>query len=202
MSKKNKKTKKKEANKPSGKSWEIGQRTLTVWSVAVPLLALAVIAFCLLAYDSDFLFRVQELNLFLYTPLFFKQQMVVAGGFLTWIGTYFTQYFYHTWMGVTMLCAWWALLMWITKKAFNIPARWTVALLVPVALLLLTDVDMGYWIFYLKLRGHFFVATIGSTIAVALAWVYRLLPSRFAIRTAFIALTAILFYPFLGFYAL
>ena len=202
MSKKNKKTKKKEANKPLGKSWEIGQRTLTVWSVAVPLLALAVIAFCLLAYESDFLFRVQELNLFLYTPLFFKQQMVVAGGFLTWIGTYFTQYFYHTWMGVTMLCAWWALLMWLTKKAFNIPARWTVALLVPVALLLLTDVDMGYWIFYLKLRGHFFVATIGSTIALLLVWLYRSLPSRYAIRTVFIALTAILFYPILGFYAL
>lgn len=202
MSKKNKKTKKKEANKPSGKSWEIGQRTLTVWSVAVPLLALAVIAFCLLAYESDFLFRVQELNLFLYTPLFFKQQMVVAGGFLTWIGTYFTQYFYHTWMGVTMLCAWWALLMWLTKKVFNIPAQWTVALLVPVALLLLTDVDMGYWIFYLKLRGHFFVATIGSTIALLLVWLYRLLPSRYAIRTVFIAFTAILFYPILGFYAL
>lgn len=202
MSKKNKKTKKKEANKPLGKSWEIGQRTLTVWSVAVPLLALAVIAFCLLAYESDFLFRVQELNLFLYTPLFFKQQMVVAGGFLTWIGTYFTQYFYHTWMGVTMLCVWWALLMWLTKKAFNIPARWTVALLVPVALLLLTDVDMGYWIFYLKLRGHFFVAAIGSTIALLLVWLYRLLPSRYAIRTVFIALTAILFYPILGFYAL
>ncbi len=202
MSKKNKKTKKKEANKPLGKSWEIGQRTLTVWSIAVPLLALAVIAFCLLAYESDFLFRVQELNLFLYTPLFFKQQMVVAGGFLTWIGTYFTQYFYHTWMGVMMLCVWWALLMWLTKKAFNIPARWTVALLVPVALLLLTDVDMGYWIFYLKLRGHFFVATIGSTIALLLVWLYRLLPSRYAIRTVFIALTAILFYPILGFYAL
>ena len=202
MSKKNKKTKKKEANKPLGKSWEIGQRTLTVWSIAVPLLALAVIAFCLLAYESDFLFRVQELNLFLYTPLFFKQQMVVAGGFLTWIGTYFTQYFYHTWMGVMMLCVWWALLMWLTKKAFNIPARWTVALLVPVALLLLTDVDMGYWIFYLKLRGHFFVATIGSTIALLLVWLYRSLPSRYAIRTVFIALTAILFYPILGFYAL
>lgn len=202
MSKKNKKTKKKEANKPLGKSWEIGQRTLTVWSIAVPLLALAVIAFCLLAYESDFLFRVQELNLFLYTPLFFKQQMVVAGGFLTWIGTYFTQYFYHTWMGVMMLCVWWALLMWLTKKAFNLPARWTVALLVPVALLLLTDVDMGYWIFYLKLRGHFFVATIGSTIALLLVWLYRLLPSRYAIRTVFIAFTAILFYPILGFYAL
>ena len=202
MSKKNKKTKKKEANKPLGKSWEIGQRTLTVWSIAVPLLALAVIAFCLLAYESDFLFRVQELNLFLYTPLFFKQQMVVAGGFLTWIGTYFTQYFYHTWMGVMMLCVWWALLMWLTKKAFNIPARWTVVLLIPVALLLLTDVDMGYWIFYLKLRGHFFVATIGSTIALLLVWLYRSLPSRYAIRTVFIALTAILFYPVLGFYAL
>ena len=201
MSKKNKKkTNNKETKKAAKKTWTIGSRTLSVWSFVLPLLALLTIAICLLAYESTFLFRVQELNLFLYTPLFFKQQMVVSGGFLTWIGTYFTQFFYHPWLGVTLLCAWWALLMWLTKKAFNIPTRWIVVVLIPVALLLLTNVDLGYWIFYLKLRGHFFVATIGSTIAIALVWLYRSLPKRF--RWAFIILSTALFYPLIGFYAL
>ena len=201
MSKKNKKkTNNKETKKATRKTWTIGSRTLSVWSFVLPLLALLTIAICLLAYESMFLFRVQELNLFLYTPLFFKQQMVVSGGFLTWIGTYFTQFFYHPWLGVTLLCAWWALLMWLTKKAFNIPARWIVVVLIPVALLLLTNIDLGYWIFYLKLRGHFFVATIGSTIAIALVWLYRSLPKRF--RLAFIILSTAVFYPLIGFYAL
>lgn len=201
MSKKNKKkTNNKETKKATRKTWPIGSRTLSVWSFVLPLLALLTIAICLLAYESMFLFRVQELNLFLYTPLFFKQQMVVSGGFLTWIGTYFTQFFYHPWLGVTLLCAWWALLMWLTKKAFNIPARWIVVVLIPVALLLLTNIDLGYWIFYLKLRGHFFVATIGSTIAIALVWLYRSLPKRF--RLVFIILSTAIFYPLIGFYAL
>lgn len=201
MSKKNKKkTNNKETKKATRKTWTIGSRTLSVWSFVLPLLALLTIAICLLAYESMFLFRVQELNLFLYTPLFFKQQMVVSGGFLTWIGTYFTQFFYHPWLGVTLLCAWWALLMWLTKKAFNIPTRWIVVVLIPVALLLLTNIDLGYWIFYLKLRGHFFVATIGSTIAIALVWLYRSLPRR--LRLAFIILSTAVFYPLIGFYAL
>ena len=201
MSKKNKKkTNNKETKRATRKTWTIGSRTLSAWSFVLPLLALLTIAICLLAYESMFLFRVQELNLFLHTPLFFKQQMVVSGGFLTWIGTYFTQFFYHPWLGVTLLCAWWALLMWLTKKAFNIPTRWIVVVLIPVALLLLTNIDLGYWIFYLKLRGHFFVATIGSTIAIALVWLYRSLPKR--LRLAFIILSTALFYPLIGFYAL
>lgn len=198
-----KKQQSKKAMKESRNTLTIGRRTLKGWSVMASILTLIAVAAALLCYESNFLFRAQELNLFLYTPLFFKQQMVVAGGFLTWIGTYFTQFFYHPWLGIALLCAWWGLLMWLTKKAFNIPARWAVAWLVPVALLLLTDVDLGYWIFYLKLRGHFFVATIGSTAAVALVWLYRSLPARpTGLRTAFIALAVVLGYPLLGFYAL
>ena len=168
----------------------------------LPLVALVVVGAALIAFESGVLFRVQELNLFLYTPLFLKQQMVVSGGFLTYLGTYFTQFFYHPWMGVLMLCLWWALLMLVLKKAFNIPAKWMLLVLIPVALLVITDVDLGYWIYYLKLRGHFFVATIGTTAAVALAWAYRTLPGKFFLRTAFIAIATIVGYPFLGFYAL
>ena len=53
------------------------------WSWIYPLLLS--VAALLLAYgvivgqESAYLFKVQELNLFLYSPLFFHQQMVVPG---------------------------------------------------------------------------------------------------------------------------
>ena len=73
--------------------------------------ALAAIACGLLIGESDLLWKVQELNLFLDTPLFFKQQMIVAAGLLTYVGTWFTQFFHIAWAGVAMLCAWWLLLL-------------------------------------------------------------------------------------------
>lgn len=168
----------------------------------IPLLALIAIAVTLLVYDYDYLFRVQELNLFLDTPLFFKEQMVVPGGFLTWAGTYFTQFFYHPWIGVVLLCLWWLLMMWMAKRAFRIPAYASALLLFPVAMLLITDVDLGYWIFYLKLRGHFFAATIGTTAAVALVWLYRTVPSRWQLHNIYILLSTAIAYPLMGFYGL
>ena len=60
----------------------------------------------LLLFESDVLYRIEELSLFLYTPLFFKQQLVVAGGMLAYLGTYFTQYFYHPWLGALLFCLW------------------------------------------------------------------------------------------------
>ena len=151
------------------------------------LAALVATAWCLLTYESEYLWKVQELNLFLDTPLFLKQQMVTSGWLLTWVGTYFTEFFYHQWLGVTLLCLWWALLMWVTGRTFRVPMKWAVVLLIPVAALLVTDVDLGYWLYYLKLRGHFFAATIGTTVAVACVWLFRLLPDKFFLRQLFIA---------------
>ena len=50
--------------------------------------SLLLIAILLIAFESDFLFRIQEQNLFLHTPLFFQQHMTKAGGLLTWAGCY------------------------------------------------------------------------------------------------------------------
>ena len=70
------------------------------------IIALAAIACGLLVYESDLLWKVQELNLFMNTSLFFRQQMVVPAGILTYVGTWLTQLFYHPWLGVTVLCGW------------------------------------------------------------------------------------------------
>ena len=166
------------------------------------LAALAAIACGLLICESDLLWKVQELNLFLDTPLFFKQQMVVASGFLTYVGTWFTQFFHIAWVGVAMLCAWWLLLLVLLKKTFSFPAKWASLLLIPVALLLITDVNTGYWIYMLKLRGHFFVATIGTTAVVAALWAFRSLPDRYWLRCVWMVLTCVVGYPIFGIYAL
>ena len=46
------------------------------------LTALLIIAIALLYFESDLLWKVQQYNLFLDTPLFFHERMVVSGGFL------------------------------------------------------------------------------------------------------------------------
>ena len=172
-------------------------KTISTW-----LLALIIVAGSLLFFENDFLWKTQELNLFLTTPAFFSQQMVVPGGFLTYIGTFLTQFLAIPWLGVLMLCALWYLLMWLTRRTFCISHRWSVLMFIPVALILLTIVDMGYWVYLLKLRGHFFVTTLGVTSVVALLWAFHCLPSRFQLRAVFIVLVVLVGFPLLGIYAL
>ena len=163
---------------------------------------LAVIAGVLLFYEGDLLWKLQELNLFLSTKLFFQQQLVVPGGLLTWVSTFFQQFLAWPLAGVLLLCGWWLLLMWLTKRTFRLPPFWAPLALIPVGLLLLTVTDMGYWIYVLKLRGHVFAATIGTTTAVSLLWLFRLLPQRFLLQPAFIVAATLVGYPLIGIYGL
>ena len=72
--------------------------------VIVWFIALAVIAGALLMFESNLLWKLQEMNLFLTTPMFFRDQMVVPGGLLSWAGTFLTQLFRWPWLGVLVLC--------------------------------------------------------------------------------------------------
>lgn len=171
--------------------------TLTIW-----VGALTAIAGALLLFESDQLWKLQQKNLFLYSTLYLKEQLVVPGGLLTWMGTWCTQLLYYPWLGVSLLCAWWFLLMNLTKQAFRIPDRWAILLLIPVALLLLTNMELGYWIYILKLRGHFFISTIGTTAVAALLWEFRYIPEKYCLRALFILVVCALGYPLFGIYGL
>lgn len=164
--------------------------------------ALLLIAIALLCYESDLLWKIQQYNLFLDTSLFLKEQMLVPGGLLSYISCYFTQYFYHPWLGVTILCGWWLLLMWLTKQTFRIADNWVVLTLIPVALLLIANMDLGYWHYFMRLRGYFYVATIGTTAAVAMLWAFWALPQMLWLRIVFILVAAAVGYPLLGIYGL
>lgn len=172
------------------------------FALAIWLVALVVIAGALLIFESDQLWKVQEKNLFLCSMLYLKEQLVVPGGFLTWAGTWFTQFLYYPWLGVLLLCGWWLLLMFIIKRAFRIPDRWAILMLIPVAILLLANMTMGYWIYLLKLRGYFFVSTIGTTVVAALLWGFRCIPDKYYLQSVYIFIACALGYPLLGVYGL
>ena len=92
--------------------------------------------------------------------------------------------------------------MWLTKRTFNIPVRWTVVSVIPVAILLVANMDMGYWVYFMKLPGYFFAATIGTTAATALLWAFRGLSENKWIRAAYVFAATLVGYPLLGVYAL
>ena len=170
--------------------------------IALWLGAMIVVAFALLYEEADFLWKVQQHNIFLNSFLFFRQQMVVPGGMLSYLGAFLTQHFYYPWVGVILLCGVWLLLMWLTERAFGIPEKWKVLTLIPVAILLLADMELGYWVYVIKLRGFFYVATLGVTAGTALLWAFQKLPEKLWLRAAFIVLVALAGYPLMGVYAL
>lgn len=159
-------------------------------------------AVLLAVLEGDVLFRIQEQNLFLHTPLFFRQCMVTAGGLLMWMGAYLTQFLYYPMLGAGLLCLLWAFLMWLLGRTFHLPDQWMPITLVPVACLLIANVDLGYWIYYLKLRGYFFDATLGAIAAVGLTWAYRCLPKKAYLRTLFVPIATTIGYVLFGFYGL
>lgn len=170
--------------------------------IALWLVALMTVAITLLYVESDFLWKVQQNNLFLYSSLFFKQQMAVPGGMISYLGSFFTQYFYVVWVGVAMLCGWWLLLMWLIKCTFCVSDRWSIITLIPIAILLVANMDLGYWIYVMRLPGYFFSPTIGTTVGVALLWTYRKLPGEIWTHVGYTAFVVLAGYPLIGVYAL
>ena len=174
-----------------------GHATTLVW-----LTALIIAATVLLAYERHVLWKIQEQSLFLDTSLFFRQQMVAPGGLLTYVGSFLTQLLYYPVLGVAVLCVWWGLLLELMRRTFRIGNPWSMLLLVPIALLLVANVDMGYWIYPIKLKGWYFDATVGLTAVVALLLAYRSLSAHRMWRRVLLLLTVVVGYLLIGSYAL
>lgn len=161
----------------------------------------AIVAYVALLTDqSDYLFRSQELSLFLPSKGFFQQQMVVPGGFITWLGAWFTQFFYYPWLGILLLVALWVLIYGLSLSLFKVSRHWALLGLIAPLALMATVTNLGYWLFHLKSLGYMYSNTLGFLFALLLLWGYRLMPSGFRICWIFIAVA--FGYPLIGAYAL
>ncbi len=190
------------------------QRKDTVKAVANPLennwqtflpyllfLCFAVFAFWLLACkNADYLYAVQERSLFIHDESFFHHRMMFIGGFAQWIGCYLTQFFYYPWLGALMLIVILGLIYALTLATYRNTPFIAIAALIPLFALLTSEVCIGYWLYYVKLEGYWFTLPICYLVMSIALFLYRLLKGK--MQLAWIAVSGILLYPFIGAWAL
>lgn len=167
----------------------------------IPILCalfIAVLSYIFLYEDySDVLRRVETLNLFTDTMTHLQNCLKTPGGLLTWGGTYLTQLFYHPEYGVTVLSLIWIVTFFLIQKAFSIKNIYSPLALIPVVCLLISILQLGYWIYYMKHPGYFFCESLG-VMAVALLVLFSRAYRYGIIGSVIAALT----YPLFGYYSL
>ena len=166
----------------------------------VPLLlsaALLLMGAWVMRTESEVLYRMQELSLWLPTRHFFQTSTIYPGGVLTWAAAFMTQFFFHPDLGMVLLLLCWALIMVCLCYLFHLRGPWRLlTLLVPLALMA-GLVQTGYWLYYMKLQGHVWVPTLGVLFATLLAIVHLLLPRRW-MKRGWLLLVGVLGYPLMG----
>lgn len=194
-----KNNKKANVNVPKGGEGRRFAFTEGVVKWIVPLFFVAV-WLALVLFEGPQLYRIQELSTFLCTKMFFGEMMTAPAGLLSYAASFLVQFFYYPALGAAMYVALLSVVYLLVRRLFGIPLRWALVALLPVVLLLWSNVYMGYWIFYIKVAGYFYVLLLG-TIAVLLAMLaYRRVPAW--AQYPFVALWTIAGYPLIGVYSL
>ena len=160
-----------------------------------------VVAWALLAfYESATLHRVNELSVFLYDNLFYEEMMQLPAGILYYAASWLTQFFYIPLLGATLYVALLALVYWLTYRVFDIPPRLRLLAMMPVVALLASNTQLGYWIFYLKIPGYYYVALLGVLVSLLALWIVK--RSHLFLKPLIIAAWVYFAYPCIGVYAL
>ena len=178
-----------------------------------PLLVLFISYFILLAWyflyvrNADTMFFLQDRGWWNSTSLFWDECTRVPGGWLSWAGAYLTQFFYYPALGCSMLIALWVATFFLAKWSFRVPSEWSFLLFIPMAALLCSDIQLGYWVYILKDIDYVFYHPLGLLAALFLSVPFwRYLPVSDNVRQwialAWIPMVAALFYYPLGIYSL
>lgn len=166
-------------------------------------LVFAVFAFWLLTVkNADYLYAVQEHSLWVSDRSFWDDKMMVAGGLAQWIGCYFTQFFYYPWLGALLLIIFWAAIYALLLRTLHIKPLWSAAALLPLFALLLSEVDMGYWLYYIKMPGYWFTQPVCILVALLATWGFaslsKLQRRKSLMQCAYILLITLALYPLVG----
>ncbi len=119
--------------------------------------------------NADLLYTWQEYGLFMSTSSFMAET-VSNYGLWAWIGSYLTQFFYYPWLGSGMLIAMWIISYYLIASAFKMQDEWSPIALIPFVSLLISVVQVGYWIYYINTPGYCFSFSACYLIAALITW--------------------------------
>lgn len=175
------------------------QRLFSLISTAVITVALIAYAmYVLVGLYSDVLITAQDRNAFSADPLYFSELMSRPFGLFQYVGGYLTQLFYHPALGAAVLVAIWTASAFIGIKAFGLKGVWRSLVIVPVACLMASTVDLGYWVYCLNISGYWFSNSVALLCLVLMLWAANATPRRYRIAWYVIGFCI---FPFFGWFS-
>lgn len=166
-------TNKKISNEPNNKKKNTSNLFSGKWFT---IMAFSIVAYLILVvFHNDYLYAVENHSLWLNSRHFLEERMLQPGGLMMWAGCYLTQYFHYPFLGALILVALWVLVYWLTIKAFRLEKGNCILALIPVTALLCSEIDLGYWLYYIKIPGYWFSESIGVAFTLAAIYLSRIL---------------------------
>ena len=175
------------------------------WSEAAPFLliplALVLAGLALVGQESELMLRSQEINLWLPTTAFWESLSQYPGWGVTWLSCYLTQFFYHPWLGTTLMVLLWLGITVLLVRAYHLNGAWRLLPLLVCAALMAAYVQTGYWVYFQKLPGHMMVPSVGLFLATLALWVASLIRNRW-LHLGWTIVVGLLAYPLMGMWGL
>ena len=163
------------------------------------LLAFMLFAVYILYVNQEVLYTAHDRSEFIFGAAFLHTLLSKPFGLMQYVGAWLTQFFYHPALGASMLAVVWTLIFIVGTKAFRLQGSASALMLLPVACLLTSVVDLGYWIYTFTIKGYWFSQSIGYLVMLLLLWAARLTPRKWHLAWYLLAFCT---YPLLGWFAM
>ena len=163
------------------------------------LLAFMLFAVYILYANREVLYTAHNRSEFIFGAPFLHTLLSKPFGLMQYVGAWLTQFFYHPALGASMLAVVWTLIFIVGTKAFRLQGSASALMLLPVACLLTSVVDLGYWIYILTIRGYWFSQSVGYLVMLLLLWTARQTPRKWHLIWY---LLAFCIYPIMGWFAM
>jgi hypothetical protein len=177
----------------------ISKNTKSVVVLYVSLLAFISFVVYVLYLNQEVFYTAHDRSEFVCGAPFFHTLLSKPFGLMQYVGAWLTQLFCRPAVGVGVLGLIWLLIYVVGTKAFRLQGSASALMLLPVACLLTSVVDLGYWIYISPIRGYWFSQSVAYLVMLLLLYVARCTPRKWHLVWY---LLGIAIYPALGWFAL
>ena len=165
----------------------------------VSLLAFISFVIYILYINLEVLYTAHDRSEFIFGAPFFHTLMSKPFGLMQYVGAWLTQLCYRPSLGASVLMVIWTLIFCVGAKAFRLQGSASALMLLPVACLLTSVVDLGYWVYIYPVRGYWFSQSVGYLAMLLLLWAARCTPRKWQLVWYLLGVCT---YPVLGWFAL
>jgi hypothetical protein len=154
-----------------------------------------------LGQNPDFLWKLQDLDLFDFNKQFLLDDLQRVGGLSMYVGSFLNQFFYYPIAGTILFTILIMLVGMLTAKVFDLKGWLYPLAFIPSLALILCMTELGYMIYFIKVDGYVFNNIIGILILLLGLFAFKKI-NKTIHKTLFAILFLLIGYPLCGVYSL